>query len=156
VASRSGLRSIEFGDGGDRARGVFEGSPRDPALSVLRRAREELAEYFEGDRTSFDLPLDLTGTEFQRRVWAEVRRIPYGETVSYGELARRLGRPSAARAVGGANARNPVPIVVPCHRVVGASGQLTGFGGSLARKEFLLGLETGRGARPDSPTRGPR
>jgi methylated-DNA-[protein]-cysteine S-methyltransferase len=116
----------------------------DPA--AFGAATEQLEEYFEGRRTAFDLPLDLVGTEFQRRVWAELAKIPYGETISYGELARRLGQPGAARAVGLANGRNPIGIIVPCHRVVGASGALTGYGGGLPRKRQLLDLERRRRA----------
>jgi methylated-DNA-[protein]-cysteine S-methyltransferase len=109
-------------------------------------AAEQLAAYFSGELDTFDLPLDPLGTPFQRTVWAALREIPYGETVSYGELAERIGRPSAARAVGLANGRNPIGIIVPCHRVVGAGGGLTGYGGGLERKRFLLDFE--RAARP--------
>ena len=108
---------------------------------VLTRAAAQLEEYFAGERTEFDLPLAAQGTEFQRRVWAELERIPYGETATYGELARRLGNPTGSRAVGLANGRNPLGIVVPCHRVVGTSGDLTGYGGGLPRKRLLLDLE---------------
>ena len=102
---------------------------------------EQLGEYFAGERTGFDLPLAATGTEFERSVWAELERIPYGQMTSYGEIARRIGRPDRARAVGAANGRNPISIVVPCHRVIGADGSLTGYGGGLERKRFLLRLE---------------
>lgn len=98
----------------------------------------QLQAYFAGDLIDFDLPIELHGTEFQRRVWAALREIPYGETISYGELARRVGNPKASRAVGLANGRNPVAIVVPCHRVIGANGSLTGYGGGLERKVWLL------------------
>jgi methylated-DNA-[protein]-cysteine S-methyltransferase len=104
-------------------------------------ARQQLSEYFEGRRTEFDLQLDLSGTEFQLLVLEELRKIPYGETTSYGDIAARIGRPKAVRAVGAANGRNPIPIVVPCHRVIGSSGDLTGFGGGLGTKEALLRLE---------------
>ncbi|HWF79857.1 MAG TPA: methylated-DNA--[protein]-cysteine S-methyltransferase [Streptosporangiaceae bacterium] len=110
----------------------------DPVLSA---AAGQLGAYFAGDLTSFDLPLSLEGTGFQRAVWAGLQEIPYGETISYGELARRIGQPSASRAVGLANGRNPVSIVVPCHRVVGSDGSLTGYGGGLPRKQYLLALE---------------
>ncbi|MYY17016.1 MULTISPECIES: methylated-DNA--[protein]-cysteine S-methyltransferase [unclassified Streptomyces] len=103
----------------------------------------QLDAYFAGDLTTFDLPLRLDGTPFQRAVWAELRQIPYGETRSYGELAERLGKPGASRAVGLANGRNPVGIIVPCHRVVGATGGLTGYGGGLDRKRRLLDFERG-------------
>ncbi|MBN1529295.1 MAG: methylated-DNA--[protein]-cysteine S-methyltransferase [Thermoleophilaceae bacterium] len=109
-------------------------------------ARGQLAEYFAGDRTTFDVPLALEGTAFQRRVWNALLEIPYGETVSYGELARRIESPRAVRAVGLANGRNPVAVIVPCHRVIGADGTLTGYGGGLARKRLLLELEAGRSA----------
>ena len=101
----------------------------------------QLAEYFAGTRTQFDLPLAPEGTAFERAVWAELAKIPFGETRSYGEIARTLGRPDAARAVGRANGANPIPIVVPCHRVIGADGSLTGFGGGLDVKARLLELE---------------
>ena len=104
----------------------------------LEDARRQLREYFAGERREFDLPLQLRGTEFQISVLEALREIPYGETVSYGEIARRIGRPRAVRAVGAANGRNPLPIVVPCHRVIGSTGDLTGFGGGLDTKEALL------------------
>jgi methylated-DNA-[protein]-cysteine S-methyltransferase len=104
-------------------------------------ARRQLAEYFAGDRKSFELPLKLTGTEFQVRVLEELQRIPYGETKSYRDIAERIGRPKAVRAVGAANGRNPIPIIIPCHRVIGSHGELTGFGGGLDTKEALLRLE---------------
>ena len=105
---------------------------------------EQLEEYFAGTRTEFDVTLRLVGTEFQRRVWSALLEIPYGETTSYGELARRIGQPSASRAVGFANGRNPVGIIVPCHRVIGADGSLTGYGGGIDRKRALLELERSR------------
>ena len=105
-------------------------------------AIRQLNEYFAGDRQEFDLPLRLDGTEFQLLVLDELRRIPYGETTSYGDIAERIGRPTAVRAVGAANGRNPIPIIVPCHRVIGASGDLTGFGGGLDTKKALLKLES--------------
>ncbi len=108
-----------------------------PAAEAARQLRE----YFDGERTEFDVPLGLAGTPFQQRVWAALRRIPYGETVSYGELATQIGQPGAARAVGLANGRNPIAIIVPCHRVVGSDGSLTGYGGGLERKRHLLAFE---------------
>ncbi len=105
---------------------------------MLAEAAEQLQEYFAGTRQRFALPLDLGGTEFQRRAWLALAEIPYGETRSYGEQARRLGVPRAARAVGAANGANPLPIVLPCHRLVGADGSLTGFGGGLDTKRWLL------------------
>ena len=107
----------------------------------LSKARQQLREYFSGERRAFDLPLKLSGTEFQVAVLRALLEIPYGETVSYGEIAKRIGRPRAVRAVGAANGRNPLPIVVPCHRVIGSTGDLTGFGGGLDTKEALLRLE---------------
>ncbi len=104
-------------------------------------ARQQLTEYFDGERKEFDLPLSLAGTEFQLRVLEELRHIPYGETTSYGDIASRIGKPKAMRAVGAANGRNPIPIIVPCHRVIGRSGDLTGFGGGLDAKQALLQLE---------------
>ncbi|MGD0880355.1 MAG: methylated-DNA--[protein]-cysteine S-methyltransferase [Acidimicrobiales bacterium] len=101
----------------------------------------QLDEYFAGTRTSFDVPMWLEGTEFQRRVWAQLCAIPYGETISYGELARRVGNPKAARAVGLANGRNPMAVIVPCHRVIAADGSLGGYGGGADRKTLLLDLE---------------
>jgi methylated-DNA-[protein]-cysteine S-methyltransferase len=104
-------------------------------------ARQQLTEYFAGTRKDFDLPLSLAGTEFQLLVLDELRRIPYGETTSYGDIAARIGKPKAMRAVGAANGRNPIPIIVPCHRVIGSTGNLTGFGGGLDAKQALLQLE---------------
>ncbi|MCH7815253.1 MAG: methylated-DNA--[protein]-cysteine S-methyltransferase [Proteobacteria bacterium] len=101
----------------------------------------QLDGYFAGDRRQFDLALAPEGTEFQRRVWSALTEIAYGETWSYGELARHIGKPKASRAVGAANGQNPIPVIIPCHRVIGSSGKLTGFGGGLQTKEYLLGLE---------------
>jgi len=103
----------------------------------------QLEEYFAGERTTFDVRLRMHGGPFEREVWAELERIPYGETASYGEIARRVGRPHASRAVGAANGRNPIAIIVPCHRVIGSNGTLTGYGGGLERKRALLDLEAG-------------
>jgi methylated-DNA-[protein]-cysteine S-methyltransferase len=107
---------------------------------------DQLDAYFGGELTEFDVAFDATGTEFQRRVWRALCDIPYGETISYGELARRVGNPKASRAVGLANGRNPIAIIVPCHRVIGASGTLTGYGGGVERKRALLELESARPA----------
>jgi len=112
-------------------------------LPLHRRAAEQLAEYFRGERKRFDLPLRLEGTPFRRRVWQELTTIPYGETITYGQLAARVGDPKACRAVGQANHHNPISIIVPCHRVVGANG-LTGYGGGLEKKRALLELEAAR------------
>jgi methylated-DNA-[protein]-cysteine S-methyltransferase len=107
----------------------------------LALARRQLDEYFAGDRRDFDLPLEPEGTAFQQRVWRALLAIPYGTTCSYGELARAIGRPAASRAVGAANGKNPLAIIVPCHRVIGANGTLTGYGGGLPIKRWLLGHE---------------
>lgn len=104
---------------------------------------EQLAAYFDGALTQFDVPTALLGTPFQQRVWTELTRIPFGETITYAELAVRVGRPTAARAVGLANGRNPISIIVPCHRVIGSAGSLTGYGGGIARKRYLLDFEQG-------------
>jgi methylated-DNA-[protein]-cysteine S-methyltransferase len=115
---------------------------RDPG--AFREAAEQLRSYFAGELREFDLPLHPRGTPFQRRVWEALGEIPYGATISYAELAAAVGRPGAARAVGAANGRNPIAVVIPCHRVIGASGALTGYGGGLGRKRLLLDLERGR------------
>lgn len=109
-----------------------------PETPVLHEARRQLAEYFDGTRREFDLPLHTSGTAFQELCWVALRRIPYGETRSYGQQAQLIGHPKAVRAVGGANHRNPISILIPCHRVIGASGALTGYGGGLDMKEWLL------------------
>lgn len=127
---------------GDAVTGIHFGAGEPgEACPVTGQARQQLTEYFAGQRREFDLPLAPAGTDFQRRVWELLREIPYGETVTYGELARRLGNPRAARAVGMACNRNPIAIVVPCHRVVGSTGSLTGYAGGLDAKAFLLKLE---------------
>jgi methylated-DNA-[protein]-cysteine S-methyltransferase len=110
-------------------------------VPVLQQAREQLTAYFDGDLECFDLPLAAAGTDFQLRVWAALRDIPYGETISYGTLASRIGNSNASRAVGLANGKNPISIIVPCHRVIGSSGKLVGFGGGLNRKSWLLNHE---------------
>jgi O-6-methylguanine DNA methyltransferase len=111
------------------------------SLKVLDQATEQLRAYFAGQITTFDLALHAPGTPFQQRVWEALRTIPYGRTVTYGELAEFLGQPTASRAVGLANGRNPISIVVPCHRVIGANGSMTGYGGGIARKRWLLDFE---------------
>ncbi len=103
--------------------------------------REQLAEYFAGERQQFDVPLKMVGTPFQRRVWQELVRIPFGTTITYGQLAQRVGQPTASRAVGHANSRNPISIIVPCHRVIGADGKLTGYAGGVDKKRWLLAWE---------------
>ena len=138
AGEESALKLIAFPDGAMR---------RSPEPGWIRsekpftEARRQLGEYFAGKRRAFDLPIEPEGTPFQLEVLRELRNIPYGSTASYGDVAKRLGRPRAARAVGAANGRNPLPIVIPCHRVVGSNGSLTGFGGGLATKQALLELE---------------
>jgi methylated-DNA-[protein]-cysteine S-methyltransferase len=138
AAEGGALTALDFG----APAGFAEGArPADP---VLTEAARQLAAYFAGDLREFDLPLRPSGTPFQLGVWEALRSIPYGETIAYGELARSIGRPTAARAVGSANHRNPLPIVVPCHRVIGADGTLTGYAGGLDVKSALLAIESGR------------
>ena len=132
------LTRIDFQDGPQPLRPAAHWQP---AVRPFAAAIEQLAQYFAGQRRRFDLPLAPTGTEFQLRVWQALRVIPYGTTLSYGELARRIGNPRASRAVGLANGANPLPVVVPCHRVIGANGALTGFGGGVPIKRALLVLE---------------
>lgn len=116
---------------------------RDARHRVLRRARRELLEYFAGKRKRFAVPLDPQGTPFQRSVWKQIAKVGFGRTLTYGELAKRAGRPGSARAAGAATGRNPLGIIVPCHRILGANGSLTGYAGGLARKRALLRLEAG-------------
>jgi methylated-DNA-[protein]-cysteine S-methyltransferase len=140
VADEQGLRRLEFVDG-------RLGPPRDEWTEdarALAPVTRQLEEYFAGRRKVFDLDLAPEGTEFQRRVWERLLEIPYGETISYGTLARRVGNPAASRAVGLANGRNPIAIIVPCHRVIGSNGTLTGYGGGLPIKQKLLELERGQ------------
>lgn len=136
-ASDGALRELAFAD---------EPPTLEPASGVLAEARAQLTAYFAGERTGFDLPLAPAGTDFDRRVWALVSAIGHGRTATYGELAMQLGVPRAARAVGAANGRNPIAIVIPCHRVIGARGALTGYAYGVDRKAGLLALE--RGASP--------
>ena len=140
---------LEFvGQGGVEREQAQEEAARDgPAVAghnvLTEQLGRELAEYFEGQRQRFDVPLDLVGTPFQRRVWQALLAIPYGRTWSYGQQAVHIGQPTATRAVAAANGQNKVSIVVPCHRVVGSDGTLTGYGGGLPRKQWLLALESG-------------
>jgi methylated-DNA-[protein]-cysteine S-methyltransferase len=147
VASERGLRAVVF-ESEKRERRFEEELIDDPTHPVLVDAVDQLSAYFSRDLKEFDLALDLVGTEFQQLAWRALATIPYGETVSYAEQARRVGRPSAVRAIGAANGRNPVPVVLPCHRVIGANGSLTGFGGGLDTKAKLLDLEQGGAPRP--------
>ena len=138
AASGDALHAIEFRKSSHPANrdGWVDGDN-----AILRKARRQLDEYFAGKRHAFDLPLAPQGTDFQRKVWTTLASIPYGKTISYAQLASRVGKPTAMRAVGAANGRNPLPIVLPCHRVIGADGSLTGFGGGLPTKQFLLKME---------------
>ncbi|MDO4724249.1 MAG: methylated-DNA--[protein]-cysteine S-methyltransferase [Comamonadaceae bacterium] len=139
AASDRGLHAIEFPQGRHPLKrdGVWQQGPH----PLLAAAARQLGEYFAGSRRAFDLPLSPQGTDFQQRVWQALRAIPYGHTRSYAQLAAAIGQPKAMRAVGAANGRNPLPIIVPCHRVIGANGALVGFGGGLPTKLFLLRLE---------------
>lgn len=143
VVDETGALAALYTDGqqhGPAETGVELGERDD---TVAQAAVDQLGEYFAGTRTAFDLPLSPAGTDFQRRVWAALRDIPYGATETYGHLAERIGSPRGTRAVGAATGRNPISIVVPCHRLVGSSGELTGYAGGLARKRWLLDLESG-------------
>ena len=141
VASDKGLVAILWQD--DDPKRVQIGEPaEDPQNPILVQTRRELSEYFAGERETFTVPLDFRGSDFQKRVWAALLAIPFGETRSYGQLALQLGDKGASRAVGAANGRNPISIIAPCHRVIGASGKLTGFAGGLEAKAYLLNLES--------------
>ena len=142
VASDTGLAAILWeNDRKDRVRlGALVEAPDHPVLLLAER---QLGEYFAGTRSTFSIPLDMVGTAFQKRVWEALLTIPFGQTRSYGEIARQLGHPTASRAVGAANGRNPLSIIAPCHRVVGSNGALTGFAGGLKTKEYLLVHERG-------------
>lgn len=143
IQRRGELAGLYFAD---------EGQPRKPPADAERcdadfsEACDQLAAYFAGELREFSLPLAPEGTAFQLRVWLELRAIPFGQTISYGELARRIGDPNASRAVGAANGKNPISIIVPCHRVIGANGALTGFGGGIETKRSLLELESSQAA----------
>lgn len=143
VAGETGLRAIEFLHGGAGFSLPARDYRREDSNPLLLEAGKQLTAYFAGTLREFDLPLEMEGTGFQLRVWNLLREIPYGETRSYGDLARAIGTPSAVRAVGAANGANPIAIVVPCHRVIGSDGRLTGYGGGLPLKQRLLELERG-------------
>jgi methylated-DNA-[protein]-cysteine S-methyltransferase len=140
VASDRGLVAILW-ENDDPKRVKLAQLTSDATHPILVKAERQLNDYFAGTRTQFDIPLDFQGTEFQKRVWGELLKIPYGETRSYGDLAKKVGNPKASRAVGAANGKNPLSIVTPCHRAIGANGSLTGFAGGLTAKKFLLDLE---------------
>jgi methylated-DNA-[protein]-cysteine S-methyltransferase len=141
IASDRGLRAILWPKGAPRQAGISTRTRRNSDHPILRRTAAQLDEYFAGSRTRFDIPLDLEGTRFQLAAWRALADIPFGATATYGEQARALGVPTAARAIGSANHVNPVCIVLPCHRVIGANGALTGFAGGLAAKQWLLDHE---------------
>lgn len=144
LADDKGLTQIFFANQDMASTGLTSDEiPEAPDDPVLITTAAQLGEYFAGERTTFELPLHLEGTNFEREAWRALATIPYGETTSYAHQAEVIGRPAAIRAVGGANGRNPIPIVLPCHRVVGSDGSLTGFGGGLAIKRWLLDLESG-------------
>jgi methylated-DNA-[protein]-cysteine S-methyltransferase len=165
LAFDSPIGTIDLLASGDALVAVLFPGPRPPGLGahpgslpVLQRAREQLAAYFAGDLRTFDLLLAPRGTEFQRAVWRALAEIPFGATRSYAEIAAAIGRPGASRAVGAANGRNPLAILLPCHRVIGADGSLTGYGGGLPRKEWLLhherrclGRAHGSAPKPPAP-----
>ncbi|AFX99956.1 methylated-DNA--[protein]-cysteine S-methyltransferase [Bdellovibrio bacteriovorus] len=141
VASEKGLQSLYW----KKTAGIPLASSltgKDGAIKILKQTETELAEYFKGQRQDFDVPLDVTGTDFQESVWKQLKKIPYGKTVSYTDIARRIKKEKAVRAVGTANGKNPICIIVPCHRVIAASGSLGGYSGGLERKEALLRLES--------------
>lgn len=147
AAGEAGLKRIAFERGKPAPAFPTEWNPLpagaagSAAARALREGAKQIEQYFAGKRRDFDLPLDPQGNPFQQKVWRTLTKIPYGKTWSYGQLAERIGKPGAARAVGSANARNPLPIVVPCHRVIGANGKLTGYYGGVHLKAFLLELE---------------
>ncbi len=142
AADERGLTAVDFRPEAEALSIAAARTTQVDSVPLLREARRQLGEYFAGTRRAFDLTLSPRGTPFQQAVWEALAAIPYGETISYGALARRLGRPRAARAVGAANGRNPLAIILPCHRVIGSDGQLTGYAGGLAIKEQLLALES--------------
>jgi O-6-methylguanine DNA methyltransferase len=146
LSTPEGLAALSFGKRPTRRSGAwmersFPGVKALPAGDRHRRVHRQIREYFEGRRRVFDIGFDLRGTEFQNRVWRTVARIPYGHTLSYGEIAHVVGEPRAARAVGAANGANPISIIIPCHRVIGADGSLTGYGGGMEKKRWLLAHE---------------
>lgn len=148
VASDEGLTHVLFEGQEPTDVGLPADLPEVDDDPTLEAAAAQLGEYFDGGRRSFDLPLDLRGTDFQVEAWRQLARVPYGETRSYGEQAEAIGRPGAFRAVGAANGRNPIPVILPCHRIVGADGSLTGFAGGLDTKRRLLNLEQAQQGLP--------
>jgi methylated-DNA-[protein]-cysteine S-methyltransferase len=153
VASENGLASISWEKSNLGGSARLGDAVKEDGEPILVEAERQLNEYFEGKRQSFSIPLDMRGTEFQKSVWEALLGIPFGETRSYGQIAKQIGRPKAMRAVGAANGSNPIPIVVPCHRVIGSSGELTGFGGGLETKARLLEIEGAHGSGGDGKRR---
>lgn len=148
VASDKGLTHVLFEGQEPVDVGLPDDLPETDHDPTLERAAAQLSEYFAGDRRQFDVPLDLRGTDFQKDAWRQLAEVPYGETRSYGEQAEAIGRPGAFRAVGAANGRNPIPVILPCHRIVGSDGSLTGFAGGLDTKRRLLALEQAQQGLP--------
>ena len=142
ISDDNGLRRIDFANGNSRPDAAWHDNP-----AALKETFGQLGAYFASELKEFDVPLAPEGTQFQKNVWRCLCEIPYGETISYGELARHVGNPKASRAVGLANGANPIPIIIPCHRVIGSDGKLTGYGGGLSVKETLLSLEAQGRAR---------
>lgn len=151
VASEKGLAAILFRDD-DPSLAPLTPIVERPNDQILLETERQLGQYFDGARREFSVPLDFHGTEFQRSVWKALLAIPFGETRSYGQIARQVGKPSASRAVGAANGRNPISIIAPCHRVIGSNGKLTGYGGGLDVKEMLLSLEAKGSGRDGDAT----
>jgi methylated-DNA-[protein]-cysteine S-methyltransferase len=141
AADDEGLRYVLFDQKKSRSRHVFPQEDWKQSTRRVKDAISQLKAYFKGQRQHFDLPLAADGTDFQKKVWHELTTIPYGETASYGQIASQIDQPTASRAVGMANGRNPISIIVPCHRIIGSSGKLVGYGGGLERKKALLRLE---------------
>lgn len=152
VASDRGLAALLFRDD-DASLAPLTPLAEQPDHPILLETEKQLRQYFAGTRQRFTVPLDFNGTEFQKKVWEALLTIPFGETRSYGDIARQLGNPTASRAVGAANGRNPISIIAPCHRVIGSNGKLTGYGGGLDVKEMLLALEAPRTPAPSAPAR---
>ncbi|TLV02532.1 methylated-DNA--[protein]-cysteine S-methyltransferase [Dyadobacter luticola] len=140
IASDTALKAVHW-DRADLLAGVTEDFVLDENHPILLETEKQLNEYFAGSRKEFDLVLDFEGTDFQKKVWLAMMEIPFGETKTYGQIAKEIGIPDAVRAVGGAANKNPIPIIGPCHRIIGANGKLVGFGGGLAHKSILLNLE---------------
>ncbi len=140
IGSSKGLSAILY-DAHQKASINFDDYERNDKLSLFAKTELQLSEYFRGERTDFDIPLDMQGSDFQIKVWKQLKKIPFGSTCSYGDIAHRIKSPKSSRAVGMANGKNPISIIVPCHRVIGSNGTLTGYAGGLDKKKYLLNLE---------------